>query len=260
MSESGAVGLYHPPEGTQEGEYVLMADGKYYPKCVAHSLALERAIEEMNGEPKTRQEHYEAMSEDYVNDDEFVPECEEKHLACAMGNKPCPDCGNDAWVCDGVGDVNSDEKGSGARYNAGKPPMAYIPFRQQFIVLRGYDSFCQRPDLMQLVEDLDRFERREIEAEAILERLEITDLHAASYVWDYGAKKYAAFNWAKGMQWSIPLACISRHLQAMTVFGEELDEESGCTHWGHIVCNLLMLEHFEKYYTEGDDRPPASVF
>ena len=152
---------------------------------------------------------------------------------------------------EGIGDVNSDAKGSGARYNEGKPPMHYIPLRQQLIVWKGYKSFGYG----RIMEELSAFEQREVKMWNVISLLTLNDLREATYVWDYGAKKYAPWNWAKGMAWSVPLACISRHMQAILVC-EELDPESGCSHWGHIVCNLLMLEHYEWFYPEGDDRPP----
>lgn len=157
----------------------------------------------------------------------------------------------------GVGDVTSDEKGSGARYNTGKPPMAYIPLRQQLIVWRGYKRMTR--DMLGIISELIRFEQGEVPMWNVVSLLSLTDLNDATYVWDYGANKYSAFNWAKGMKWSIPLACISRHVQAI-LGGEELDAESGCKHWGHVVCNILMLEHYEQFYKDGDDRPPPEVF
>lgn len=172
---------------------------------------------------------------------------------------------NGKWVFagalpEGVGDVNSDAKGSGARYNSGKPPMHYIPFRQQLILFDRY--LDNRRDIRLVMQKLAEFEAGGDSAiwDILMHLVELSDIHDATYVWDYGAKKYAAFNWAKGMAWSIPLACISRHIQAIIVHGEEFDEESGCKHWGHVVCNLLMLEHYSVFYREGDDRPPASVF
>lgn len=168
--------------------------------------------------------------------------------------------GDGRWYLkEGVGDVNSDEKGSGARYNTGKPPMHYIPFEQQLKVLWQYAD----PDvewLLLVLEKLSGFEKREYAISNIVAELGIDDLHEATYVWAYGANKYSAWNWAKGMAWSIPLACISRHAQAIIVDREPLDKESGCTHWGHIVCNLLMLDHYSSYYKAGDDRPPKSIF
>lgn len=156
-----------------------------------------------------------------------------------------------------VGDVNSDEKGSGARYNAGKPPMHYIPLRQQIIVWDEYKVLSVQQ--MCVLDALAMFEMHQVEACEVVRLLTIEDLIDASYVWHYGAEKYAAFNWTKGMKWSIPLACISRHVQAI-LGGESTDTESGYTHWGHVVCNILMLEHYANFYQEGDDRPPAEVF
>ena len=87
--------------------------------------------------------------------------------------------------------------------------------------------------------------------------LKFTPLHLlepANRVWAYGVNKYAAWNWAKGMPWSVPYECMLRHLAAW-YRGEDTDPESGESHLGHIMCNVLMLEHFKTAFTEGDDRP-----
>lgn len=108
-----------------------------------------------------------------------------------------------------IGNVNSNERGSGARFNTGKTPYALIP---------------------------------------------LGTLKPAADVFGYGAKKYAAWNWAKGMAWSVPYECALRHLEAW-YRGEELDPESGLPHLGHVMCNLIMLTHYADHYKEGDDRP-----
>lgn len=73
--------------------------------------------------------------------------------------------------------------------------------------------------------------------------------------WEYGERKYKAWNWAKGMAWSVPYACIMRHLIAYWWKGERNDQESGYHHLAHVVCNVMMLLHYERFYPEGDDRP-----
>lgn len=108
-----------------------------------------------------------------------------------------------------VGDVNSVERGSGARYNDGKVPYELIPGMA--------------------LEDCAR-------------------------VFDYGRRKYAAWNWAKGMAWMVPFGCLLRHLHAWAR-GEDNDPESGLPHLGHAMCNLVMLCTFARTYPEGDDRP-----
>jgi hypothetical protein len=108
-----------------------------------------------------------------------------------------------------VGDLNSKEKGSGARFNGGKPDFSLIP---------------------------------------------LVTLEDEARVWMYGKNKYNAWNWAKGMDWSIPLACVMRHLAAWQR-GEENDIESGLPHLAHAMCNLRMLTLYSKTYPEGDDRP-----
>jgi hypothetical protein len=109
----------------------------------------------------------------------------------------------------GIGDVNSTAKGSGARFNSGKPDLSLIP---------------------------------------------LVTLEDEARVWMYGKAKYAAWNWAKGMPWSVPLACALRHLAAFQS-GEDIDPESGQPHLAHAMCNLRMLTLYSRTYTEGDDRP-----
>ena len=56
------------------------------------------------------------------------------------------------------------------------------------------------------------------------------------------------------MPWSVPLACLMRHMAAWQR-GEENDPESGLPHLAHAMCNLRMLTLYAKTYPEGDDRP-----
>lgn len=156
----------------------------------------------------------------------------------------------------GIGDVTSNERGTGARHNAGKPPMELIPFRS-LVAMCGASA-----RLLDFAESLADFEERLVDADAFTEvwrSLPDNAPELTARVFAYGAEKYAPWNWAKGMPWSVPLACIKRHWIEL-VRGEGNDHESGLSHWGHIGCNLVMLDHFVRYYPEGDDRPPASIF
>lgn len=112
-----------------------------------------------------------------------------------------------------VGDVNSNKRGSGARFNDGKPDLSLIP---------------------------------------------LETLMGEARVWMHGEKKYARFNWQRGMKWSVPLACALRHLAAWQR-GEDIDPESGERHLDHAMCNLRMLAYYADHYSEGDDRIPKPL-
>lgn len=73
-------------------------------------------------------------------------------------------------------------------------------------------------------------------------------------VWAMGREKYGEWNWARGMKWSVPFACMLRHMAAWQA-GQDIDEESGISHIAHIMCNARMLALYEKTFPEGDDRP-----
>jgi hypothetical protein len=65
---------------------------------------------------------------------------------------------------------------------------------------------------------------------------------------------YPPFNWARGMQWLKPYACLIRHMFAW-YRGQDRDPDTGLPHLAHAMCNLLFLIHYEQSYPVGDDRP-----
>ncbi len=159
-------------------------------------------------------------------------------------------------VAGGIGDVNSDKPGSGARYNTGKMPIELIPVwliakyeRAQF---EGALSW-RLEEALEVLDVLGDWQRRMCSARDVLAAMDDPWADCAA-VFDYGRKKYSEWNWARGMKWSVPLACGVRHALAI-LRGEENDSESGLPHRGHLACNLVMLAQFEATYGEGDDRP-----
>lgn len=75
----------------------------------------------------------------------------------------------------------------------------------------------------------------------------------------FGRKKYASWNWAKGMVWSECFNCTLRHLFKWWYLGEDYDAETGEHHLDHVLCNVLFLKHYTLSYKEGDDRPPPEA-
>jgi len=159
----------------------------------------------------------------------------------------------------GVGNVHSNEKGSGARFNNGKPAMELLPLRDVATLLIG-DLGGPTPETVCLSYLAAFQEGNDVALFNAMQALgnPRETLTECAQVFDYGKRKYAEWNWAKGMKWSIPLACATRHLLAMA-YGEEIDpvEEkgSGLPHRGHVMCNLFMLALYVRNFKEGDDRP-----
>lgn len=231
----------------------------------------------------------------------------------------CHKCGwtftaNDsAHVCiGGIGDINSTAKGSGARFNTGKPDYSLIPlsliaesYADLYVIesdadyrlalkeiegLMAADANTFESDRLEvLTTRVQAYERRHypidppstdapnINAVAALNRLgqyQATQNRGDLYeilcllglegwaecaaVFEYGKRKYAAWNWAKGMPWSVPLASCARHLKAM-IDGETDDPESGRPHRGHVFCNVVMLLTYRTNYTEGNDLPEKGM-
>jgi hypothetical protein len=158
-----------------------------------------------------------------------------------------------------IGDVNSSARGSGARYNDGKPPFDLIPLR---LLADSFDAaYVQGKAPIHALRLLGQFQQtRDANClHAAIIRLGMDGWAECAHVFDYGRRKYAAWNWAKGMPWSVPFGCASRHLVSL-VQGEEVDPESKHPHRGHVFCNVVMLLHYVTAYPEGDDLPPPELF
>lgn len=75
-------------------------------------------------------------------------------------------------------------------------------------------------------------------------------------VLEFGAKKYASWNWSNGLSWSECFESLQRHLTAWYT-GEDKDPETGLSHMAHVFCNAMFLMHFIIFRTGTDDRPVA---
>lgn len=69
----------------------------------------------------------------------------------------------------------------------------------------------------------------------------------------FGASKYTAGNWSKGIKISRLLAATSRHLGEFSE-GRDTDSESSIGHLAHAACNLLFAIWMLKHRPELDDR------
>lgn len=72
----------------------------------------------------------------------------------------------------------------------------------------------------------------------------------------YGASKYAAWNWTKGISYRRVFSACLRHVYFWWK-GEQNDPETGLSHLYAASCNLMFLAHYDKYkdkYKEFDDR------
>ncbi|AWH32207.1 dATP/dGTP diphosphohydrolase domain-containing protein [Stenotrophomonas sp. SAU14A_NAIMI4_8] len=161
-----------------------------------------------------------------------------------------------------VGDVTSNARGSGARYNANKAPMDLIPL---WVVANSFADKATHDDNLEPVQKalyhLGRFQTTHDVAE--LDKAIDWLSHrwfSCARVFDYGRRKYAEWNWAKGMAWSVPLACAARHALAILDLDETLDSESNEAHEGHFMCNLVMLRTFYDSFKSGNDLPPPEMF
>lgn len=189
-----------------------------------------------------------------------------------------------------VGDLLSERRGTGARKNSGKPQWWQIPWfalrRVEGLQYQVMDRTVggvilqlgewQRGDdvaLDQAIVNLMYLLAGEHNQPVPIQREHLPwhALISTAGVLEFGAKKYpacaedravdafgrptplSAGNWAKGMPWSVCLACAMSHLTKRTT-GELCDEESGVFHLAHAMCNLLFLAAYRDLYPEGDDR------
>ena len=72
-------------------------------------------------------------------------------------------------------------------------------------------------------------------------------------VLEFGATKYSAHNWKKGLSWIEICESMLRHIYAF-MDGEDLDSDSNLEHIGHIQCNAMFLSYMFRMRKDLDDR------
>lgn len=80
-------------------------------------------------------------------------------------------------------------------------------------------------------------------------------IEAVVRVLTFGAIKYTARNWEKGIKFSRVFAATMRHLIAFWR-GEDNDPETGLCHLDQAICELMFMSAYHKRgMKEFDDRP-----
>jgi hypothetical protein len=85
------------------------------------------------------------------------------------------------------------------------------------------------------------------------ELLDDDAIEGLARVLTFGAQKYAADNWRKGIEWRRLIGAARRHLAAFSR-GEDLDPESGLPHLDHLACCVMFLSAYQKQGGGTDDR------
>ena len=75
-----------------------------------------------------------------------------------------------------------------------------------------------------------------------MDLLDADALEGLAKVLTFGAKKYAANNWRKGISNTRLIAALLRHLFAIHR-GEDMDPESGLPHIDHVGCCWMFLSN-----------------
>ena len=79
-------------------------------------------------------------------------------------------------------------------------------------------------------------------------------LFAIGDILEFGARKYAARNWEKGISYTRVFGGIMRHLWAWWA-RDEVDPETGKSHLWHAACGIMFLLAYEaRGMKEFDDR------
>lgn len=95
--------------------------------------------------------------------------------------------------------------------------------------------------------------RKDDQAKARYDLLPPELLEATAQILTFGAAKYEARNWEKGMSWGRIFGALMRHLWAWWR-REAADAESGKSHLWHAACCLAFLVAYEARHIGTDDR------
>lgn len=86
--------------------------------------------------------------------------------------------------------------------------------------------------------------RKDDQEKARMDLLPPDALYEVAEVLTFGAKKYAARNWEKGIAYGRVIGAALRHIFAI-MRGEDRDPETGLLHAAHAICCLMFLCSFQ---------------
>lgn len=89
------------------------------------------------------------------------------------------------------------------------------------------------------------------------ELLPMDALEEVAKVLQFGATKYDAYNWTKGMDHSRLVGAACRHLLREWWCGRKTDEETGLSHLAHAACCILFLLAYELRGLGTEDFDPS---
>jgi hypothetical protein len=92
-----------------------------------------------------------------------------------------------------------------------------------------------------------------------LHHIDPLSLLALGRVYEFGGRKYDAYNYLKGYDYSLSYDAMQRHMLTFWS-GEDCDPESGEFHVLHAVFHGLTLASFLLRDIGNDDRPPVVTF
>ena len=143
--------------------------------------------------------------------------------------------------------IGEDNVVTGMKFDTGKPMMDLLPPRATLLVIESA-SFPQKKVLNFLYRFWESGKEEFLE-HAIIELSSmcndnyqccVNTLEGVAEVLTFGADKYDAHNWTKGIKLSRNFAATVRHL-CKVAGGEDIDPESGLHHYFHALCDLFFL-------------------
>ena len=117
------------------------------------------------------------------------------------------------------------------RYNQGKPKWSLVHFQSLEPLVRVLEYGAHKYTIY-TNEIGDDLKGSEVTPEQVK-------------LWGLKIKSSGVENWKKGLDQKEILDSLTRHLFAL-ISGEENDPESGLPHMGHIMCNALFYQYYNK--------------
>ena len=126
-----------------------------------------------------------------------------------------------------VGNLDSDDIGTGARFNEGKPDYSLMILEDMILPYKTDITLETSFDMVSMFQSTGDSDHLDSALQVMYDYANAKTQKGFTWepvvrVWEFGQKKYKRWNWVKGMPWSVPLGCYVRHLLMIVEQGQEL--------------------------------------